>query len=136
MERRLSDNAFGEHDEREEPREIGFLAGVESSGPFVNREWEPGSVSDSSKVNPARAGDFGPCLYFGPRGERCSRPALEGGFCARHRPGAQKTVGEADEESGFRPVLTPKRVGALIAAAAALWPFVAELMREILRHLR
>ena len=35
---------------------------------------------------PPPAADQGPCLYFGPAGERCSRPAIDGGFCARHQP--------------------------------------------------
>ena len=30
--------------------------------------------------------DQGPCLYFGPQGQRCSRPAIANGFCARHMP--------------------------------------------------
>src|SRR5271155_4700638 len=35
----------------------------------------------------------GPCLYFGPQGQRCARPALEGGFCAQHGPGTTKKAG-------------------------------------------
>lgn len=136
MERRLSDNALGEHNKRDGLRAIGFGPESESPEPLGRREWGPGFPADDAKLSAPRAGDFGPCLYFGPRGERCSRPALEGGFCARHRGSAQKAVEEPEAESGFAPQLTPKRLGALIAAAAALWPFVAELVREILRHLR
>lgn len=136
MERRLSDNAVREPNVRDQPRDIRFVPGIESPRPLRNGEWEPGIVSGGAQLTASRAGDFGPCLYFGPRGERCTRPALEGGFCARHAHSSQKTTGEPEEESGIAPVLTPKRLGALIAAAAALWPFVADVVKEILRHLR
>lgn len=133
MERRLRDNAFGV--QAKKAGDIRFVPSAESRGPLRGRELS-GYSSRTSALNVSPAGDFGPCLYFGPGGERCSRRALEGGFCALHRRNAPKSLDEPEEKTGFGPVLTPKRLGALIAAAAALWPFVADLVREILRHLR
>src|SRR6202008_830858 len=31
--------------------------------------------------------DLGPCLYFGPPGQRCDRRASKDGFCSRHHAG-------------------------------------------------
>src|ERR1700734_2250543 len=39
---------------------------------------------------PPACGALGPCLYLGPQGQRCDRAATEGGFCAKHQPGAAK----------------------------------------------
>lgn len=65
----------------------------------------------------------GPCLYFGPAGERCNRPALAGGFCAVHRPGARN-----------KAIRNPARLLAAAGAIVALlWPYVEDLVHEILR---
>jgi hypothetical protein len=72
----------------------------------------------------ATKGKYGTCLYFGPAGERCTRPALEGGFCQRHRLGATTPAASA---------VTPKRVVAILAALAAFWPVLADLVREFIR---
>jgi hypothetical protein len=133
MERRLNDNALSAPDRR---GGTGFVLGVEAPGPFRDRELEAEPVDVGSKLNALRTGDFGPCLYLGPAGERCTRPAMEGGFCARHRRSGSKYAEGPGEDSRFRLELTPKRLGALIAAAAALWPIVADLVKEILRHFR
>jgi hypothetical protein len=66
--------------------------------------------------------DHGPCLFLGDAGERCGRRALEGGFCARHRPG-EVTEG----------LVTPSRVvAASITILVLVWPYVADLVREII----
>jgi hypothetical protein len=70
--------------------------------------------------------DEGPCLYLGPAGQRCYRPALKGGFCAAHQPGATA-----------RAKLGKK---SKIAAAAAglggvLWPYIYDFVRELIRIL-
>ena len=76
--------------------------------------------------------DQGPCLYFGPQGQRCDRRAVADGFCRRHLP-AQ--LGEASQpgvaRSGSKPFARVIAVG--IAMFAALWPVIAELLREIFR---
>jgi hypothetical protein len=71
--------------------------------------------------------DRGPCLYLGPSGQRCSRRALEGGFCALHELGAKRPESSAP---------TAKRVVAVIGALAALLPWLTELIRELIRLLR
>jgi hypothetical protein len=84
--------------------------------------------------------DQGPCLYFGPQGQRCSRPAIANGFCARHTPaqlGQLAKVGAASYARpgaaalGTRPLARIIAIG--IAIFAALWPIVADLLREIIR---
>jgi hypothetical protein len=73
-----------------------------------------------------QAGSQGLCLYFGPAGQRCSRPALPGGFCERHRPEL------AVEDT---PPSTPRRAIAILTALAALWPVLSTLLRELFRWL-
>jgi len=68
----------------------------------------------------------GPCLYFGPAGERCSRPALSGGFCAKHQPGGP-----------MEALKNPARIlAAALGIVALIWPYVNDLVREILRWTR
>jgi hypothetical protein len=69
------------------------------------------------------AQQFGPCLYLGPEGQRCNRPALEGGFCSRHDPNAVKSK-----------ISVPSRVAAAsLGILGVLWPYVADLVKEIIR---
>jgi hypothetical protein len=84
--------------------------------------------------------DQGPCLYLGPQGQRCSRPALGNGFCARHMPaqlgqaarlGAATSARPDAASLGSRPLARIIAVG--IAIFAALWPVVADLLREVIR---
>ena len=84
--------------------------------------------------------DQGPCLYFGPQGQRCSRPAIANGFCARHMPAQLGESPKRDAANyarpgaaalGSRPLARIIAIG--IAIFAALWPVVADLLREILR---
>jgi hypothetical protein len=83
----------------------------------------------------AGAIDFSPCLYLGPAGQRCPRCATPSGFCARHQP-------NADSSSTFqgsfadKPLLSPKRVGAILTILALLWPVLADLVRELIRYFR
>jgi hypothetical protein len=75
------------------------------------------------------AGDLGPCLYLGPAGQRCSRRAVEGGFCARHQP----RVGQFQ---GLSIPQVTRRGVALIGLLAVLWPVLADIVRELIRLLR
>ncbi|MGA7916628.1 MAG: hypothetical protein WCA00_15450 [Candidatus Acidiferrales bacterium] len=65
----------------------------------------------------------GPCLYLGPKGQRCGNPAVAGGFCARHQPDAPKAATRG----------VPRVVAAGIGILAAMWPVLADLLREVLR---
>jgi hypothetical protein len=64
----------------------------------------------------------GPCLYFGPKGERCSRHALEGGYCAAHQSnGAARSYGRV--------------LAATIALILIVWPYISDLVRDLLHWL-
>jgi hypothetical protein len=71
--------------------------------------------------------DQGPCLYLGPNGQRCDRRALEGGFCASHRPGAISLP---------KAAVSKRKLAAILGALGILWPFLADLVREIMRFIR
>jgi hypothetical protein len=75
------------------------------------------------------SGDLGPCLYLGPAGQRCSRRALEGGFCARHQP-------EARRFAGLSVAQISRRAVAIFGLLAVLWPVLADVIRELIRLLR
>ena len=77
--------------------------------------------------------NLGPCLYFGPAGERCDRRAVEDGFCARHQ---QSRAGWSAAATPLSiPQVTKRAVGAA-GIIAVLWPILADLIREIIRLLR
>jgi hypothetical protein len=69
------------------------------------------------------SGEPGPCLFLGPAGQRCNRRALDDGFCALHRPG------------GIAKIITaPGRVlAAVVTIVVLLWPYIADMVREIIR---
>lgn len=71
----------------------------------------------------ARPAGQGPCLYLGPGGERCERPAVGGGFCAAHRAHMPKTF-------DAHPVRFWAAAGTI---AALLWPYLEFVVREIIR---
>jgi len=66
--------------------------------------------------------DLGPCLYLGPAGQRCYEKAFEGGYCAKHQPGAAAPI-----------VGSSKVVAASAGIIGLLWPYLADLVREIIR---
>jgi hypothetical protein len=73
--------------------------------------------------------DLGPCLYLGPAGQRCRNRATASGFCSRHQANANSSGTPAD-----KPLLSPKRVGAILTIIALLWPVLADLVRELIRY--
>jgi hypothetical protein len=81
-------------------------------------EWQ----SAASITPAAKRSDQGPCLYLGSKGQRCSNPASADGFCAKHQPGGAKAA------SG-----TASRLAAGIGILAAMWPVLADLIREVIR---
>jgi len=107
----------------------------------VNAGMPPGELPDEFPDAPpedffesppqtlSATGDQGPCLYLGPSGQRCNRRAVEGGFCARHQPGADRLQGLSI------PQITRRGV-ALIGLLAVLWPVLADIVRELIRLLR
>lgn len=91
---------------------------------------ESGTDRDVAPVRALRATiasvDRGPCLYLGPRGQRCTKRAIDGGFCTAHCPSAPKGA-----------ATNPRRY---LAAAAAivgiLWPYLDFAVRELIRWAR
>ncbi|HTU33945.1 MAG TPA: hypothetical protein VMF66_09095 [Candidatus Acidoferrum sp.] len=72
------------------------------------------------------------CLYLGPAGERCYRPALDNGFCPSHQPNSSPTGTVLRDQSRSRK----KKAAATVGIIAAFWPLIEELVRQILRLLR
>ena len=89
----------------------------------------PEDIFESPPQAISGAGDLGPCLYLGPSGQRCNRRAVEGGFCARHQPGADQLQGLSIPQISRRGV-------AVIGLLAVLWPVLADIVRELIRLLR
>jgi hypothetical protein len=108
----------------------------------------PYGVASTDRKN---SDDQGPCLYLGPQGQRCDRPAIANGFCARHLPeqlnqsarfGATSAAQPGVASPGSKPyggVASPgskpfaRIIAVGIAIFAALWPVIADLLREIIR---
>jgi len=99
----------------------GDASGAENAGFEDFEEW-PNDEPDPEPLPLATAADQGPCLYMGPEGQRCDRRAVEGGYCERHRPGGA---------AGNIPPTA--RIIATIGLLVILWPYFADLVREILR---
>jgi hypothetical protein len=115
--------------------ERGF--GVETG--LAGSESAPYAVTSTIRKN---SGDQGPCLYFGPQGQRCNRPALANGFCANHtpaqlgqpsQPGIPAPVSELFTGAPSPAAKPFARLIAVGAIFAALWPEIADLLREIIR---
>jgi hypothetical protein len=105
MERRVKVNA-------------GTLAAVTPDG--LPRGWS--AAQEGGEYARPAPGLLAPCLYLGPRGERCKRQAVAGGFCAIHDPHRRKTS-----------TAPPARFWAVAGAIAALvWPYVEFAVREII----
>jgi len=110
---------------------------VNDSGATAHRqglhEPDPSDLGDITEtiqkpiltVDAAPPSSEGPCLYLGPQGQRCDRPAFTGGFCARHQPGA------VTPKAAARGL--PQSVAAGIGIAAVLWPVIFDVLRAIAR---
>lgn len=66
------------------------------------------------------------CLYLGERGGRCSLPARESGYCAQHDP----------ELVMPEPNVAVRRLLAVLALLAVLWPLLLDFVRLTGRLLR
>ena len=84
------------------------------------------------------SGDQGPCLYFGPQGQRCSRPAVSNGFCATHLPAQPRQTGQTGVVAA-PGVRQKSRIVAVVLFAVAMlqsfWPAISDVIREIIRWL-
>ena len=129
MERVVRVNALRGSSDEAEAR--GELASAEDQR--GGDEWEPanpGTQFDAAidrSVEQGSRGDQGPCLYLGPAGQRCQARALAGGFCTRH--GLNASPREA------AVAMSPRKLIAILAAAIALWPILADVVRAILRYI-
>jgi hypothetical protein len=85
-------------------------------------------VAPSEKKAPD---DLGPCLYLGPAGQRCSSRATASGFCRRHQPDGILSGTPADT-----PLVSPRRLGAILTIMALLWPLLADIVRALIRYFR
>jgi hypothetical protein len=123
MERSVNVNALsasgGRGDDVRAKRADGF-----ASVPADTPEDDPHPVASESSLGKTGNSSQGSCLYFGPAGQRCDRPAIKEGFCARHQPGAAS-------EAARTPL--PRRVVAILTLLAAMWPLVADLVRQVIR---
>jgi hypothetical protein len=81
--------------------------------------------------NTAPTADLGPCLYLGSAGQRCTSRATAGGFCRRHQPDANVIGAPVD-----KPLLSPRRLGAIFTILALLWPLLADIVRALIRYFR
>jgi hypothetical protein len=79
-------------------------------------------------------GEQGPCLYLGEAGQRCSRRAVEGGFCRSHQGQRDHLDPQAVEAKATKRSATPAKVlAASIGIIGILLPYVIDLVREVLR---
>ena len=118
MERVLTVNASP--DRKNPGREFG-IGSIDEKGDYVD---DFGITTLSGGVTPSSSADQGPCLYLGPRGQRCARRATKGGFCALHQPDAP--VARIAKPS-------KKLAASILAIIAVIWPYLADVLREVLR---
>jgi hypothetical protein len=97
------------------------------------RESRQQAAQGMGSAKPTAQTDLGPCLYFGPAGQRCDRRATAGGFCARHQPKGAGALGETRSVS--IPQISKRALGAA-GILAVVWPILYDLIRELLRLLR
>jgi hypothetical protein len=118
MERVLTVNAS--RDSNDSGREFG-IGSIDETGDYTD---DFGIKTLPAPGAPSSGADQGPCLYLGPRGQRCGRRATKGGFCAIHQPGA--VVGGIAKPS-------KKLAASVLAIVAVIWPYLADIVREVIR---
>lgn len=123
MERSVNDNALPASMGREEDMR-GDRAEGSTFVPADKAEDDLRLVTSKSLPGKAGKSSLGSCLYFGPAGQRCDRPAIKDGFCARHQSGVVSETAKAP---------LPRRVVAILTLLVALWPLVADLIRQVIR---
>jgi|SRR5580704_2464829 hypothetical protein len=134
MERVVTVNAKREQHRPDD--EFGIASGGEFRVGSVAKPSDYGrdfGIATPSPAGPGSPGaDQGPCLYFGPRGQRCGRRALTGGFCAMHQPGGAPGGMPGGTNTGTsRP--SKKFIASVLAIVAVIWPYLADIVREVIR---
>jgi hypothetical protein len=126
-----SPKPIGERDEAEQksPSEI-FAA-------TIRRPANPSGAASPRiqtrlKVDTA---DQGPCLYFGPSGERCDRRALRDGYCAAHLPAQPSQQAASAASTGPTAEKPYQRTVKVVSVLAALVGFLAPLLENIIREI-
>jgi len=94
------------------------------SRPAAGAAVGPRTKPTRSSIRPVES-DQGPCLYFGPAGQRCDRRATHNGFCRSHQPG--------ESSAAAAPFLTPKKIVAFALALAMFWPELARIVAALVR---
>ena len=89
-------------------------------------ELPEGMEPEGDLAQPPGNSNYGPCLHLGTRGERCARPALEVGYCAKHHPNPAL-------RSPARPYA--RVLFATFAIVMIDWPYVADLVHDLIRWL-
>jgi hypothetical protein len=92
---------------------------------FPSPDLEDSAETPPSLLESVVSDAQGPCLYLGPEGQRCTRPARADGFCSRHQPGSET----AKPGSGGVSRIAAASIGIL----AALWPIIFDVLRIIIR---
>lgn len=100
------------------------------SPPLQPAETAAARTSRGPDGAPAGA-DQGPCLYFGPAGQRCDRRAIASGYCSKHQPASLSGV----QPSLSIPQISKRALGAA-GILAVLWPILFDFIRELLRLFR
>jgi len=103
-----------------------------SGGPDEILRPAPQGLLDPGPTRPA-APSSRPCLYIGPSGQRCDRPATRGDFCSQHTA----PISNISEPGAAVPDNSKliKRAVALGSLVIALWPFIVDLIRALRRIL-
>jgi hypothetical protein len=118
MERVLTVNAS--RDSKNPGGEFG-IGSIDERGDYAD---DFGIPTASVSGAPSSLADQGPCLYLGPRGQRCGRRATKAGFCAIHQPGgALAGISKPSK----------KLAASLLAIVAVIWPYLADILREVIR---
>jgi hypothetical protein len=101
-----------------------------------DREAEEGLSERSGSL--AATGQFGVCLYLGPRGQRCGKAALANGFCASHKTSLVAQVAAASTQDQAEPNPAKDRTrafAAILGLIGVLWPVISEVARAIISFL-
>jgi hypothetical protein len=109
-------------------RRVTVNDGIERVELEILEELEAVERDDEAKLSDDQriAAGHGPCLHLGHQGQRCSRQALAGGYCARHH---------SDPELRMPGRNYTRVIVATVALVAIVWPYVAEVVRDLIRWL-
>ena len=138
MERFLTVNGFSGSTPTPSDNQALNVGPASSPAPEFGIEPTPYGVEARIRDSRAPRSDQGPCLYFGPQGQRCSRPAVSNGFCASHLPAQPRQTGQPGVVAA-PGVRQKSRIVAIVLFAVAMlqsfWPAISDVIREIIRWL-